>query len=266
MDNYKSTQIWVFFFTLNPDFRNKTIFVPHCFIMKIFLAAFTAFLLCQTGYSQNEEENTELIVVDSLYREDQFYFGFTFNLMNDLPSNVNQSGFSGGLHLGIIRDMPINERRNWAIGAGLGWSINTYSADLFIGEDENDTTIFQSLKSADIGYDSNRFTTYLVEAPIEIRWRTSAASTYTFWRVYAGIKFGYIYYFKSNFKQPGNEVVQTKVDELNRFRMGLTLSAGFNKVNFYCYYGLNPFFDGKMPNGEDVGVKTVKIGLIFYIL
>ena len=234
--------------------------------MKKFLLTFSAFLFLLMGFSQNETGNDAVEIVDSLYREDQFYIGFTFNLLNSMPENVTQSGFAGGLHIGFIRDIPINQRRNWAIGAGLGWSINTYSENLFIGEAETGESIFRSLGAMDIEYDTNRFTTYLVEAPIEIRWRTSTASAYAFWRVYAGIKFGYIYYFKSNFKQPGNQVVQTKVDELNRFRMGLTLSTGYNKVNFYCYYGLNSFFDGKMPNGQDIGVKTVKIGLIFYIL
>ncbi|HET8837987.1 MAG TPA: porin family protein [Flavobacteriaceae bacterium] len=234
--------------------------------MKIFFTSFFFLLVFHLSFSQNGTENPEPEIIDSLYREDQFYLGFTFNLLNTLPENITQSGFSGGLHLGFMRDMPINEKRNWAIAAGLGWSINTYSANLFIGEDENDNTIFQSLAEKNIEYDTNRYTMYLVEAPIEIRWRTSTPTTYSFWRVYAGIKFGYIYYFKSNFKQPGNRVVQTKVDELQRFRMGLTLAAGYNKVNFYCYYGLNPFFDGEMPNGEEVGMKTVKIGLMFYIL
>lgn len=219
-------------------------------------------------YSQGEEDgNEEKIIIDSLYREDQFYVGFTFNLLRDLPETVSQSGFSGGLHLGFIRDMPINKRRNLALGLGLGWGTNTYAQNLFIGETQTGKTIFRSLNAVDAGYDSNRFTTYLVEVPLELRWRSSTASSYSFWRVYAGIKLGYLYHFKSNFKQPGNQVVQTKIDELDRFRMGATLAVGYSKVNFYLYYGLNPFFgDGYLPTGETVGVKTIKIGLMFYIL
>lgn len=234
--------------------------------MKIFVFLLLAFFYFQAGFSQIEKEDSATTLIDSLYREDQFYFGFTFNLLRSLPKDVTQSGFSGGIQLGFLRDFPLNKRRNFAVAAGLGWSVNTFADNLFIGEDENDTTIFHSLETENVVFERNRFTTYLVELPLEIRWRTSTPSTYAFWRVYAGIKFGYIYYFKSNFIQTGNQVVQTKVDELNRFRMGLTLSAGFNKVNFYCYYGLNPFFEGEMPSGEKVGVRTIKIGLMFYIL
>lgn len=233
--------------------------------MKKYLLLIFALCFVLPVFSQTSDEKEETIVIDSLYREDQFYFGFTFNLLNHLPKDISQSGFSGGLQLGFIRDMPVNDRRNLALGVGLGWSMNTYAQNLFIGENEAGESLFKTLK--DIDYDTNRFSTYLIEAPIEFRWRSSTASRFDFWRVYAGVKLGYLYYFKSNFKQSGNQVVQTQVPEMNRFQAGVTLAVGYNKVNFYFYYSLTPFFDGQMrPNGENIGVKTLKIGLLFYIL
>lgn len=237
----------------------------EAFSMKKYLLFIFALCFVHPVFSQTSDEKEETFVMDSLYREDQFYFGFTFNLLNHLPKDISQSGFSGGLHLGFIRDMPVNKQRNLAIGVGLGWSMNTYAQNLFIGENEAGKSLFKTLKGID--YDTNRFSTYLIEAPIEFRWRSSTASNYDFWRVYAGLKPGYIYYFKSNFKQTNNQVVQTQVPELNRFRLGATLAVGYNKVNFYFYYGLTPFFDGQMrSNGENIGVNTLKIGLLFYIL
>lgn len=217
--------------------------------------------------AQENNDEEQIAIIDSLYREDQFYVGFSFNLLGDLPRKVSQSGFSGGAHLGFIRDMPVNEARTLALGIGLGWSINTYGQNLFIGENEGGETIFQALDKNEVDFDTNRFTTYLVEAPIEFRWRSSTPTNFNFWRVYAGLKPGYIYYFKSNFKQHNNQVVQTKLDELNRFRLGATLAVGYSKVNFYFYYSLNSFFDGKARfSQETIGVKTFKIGLMFYIL
>lgn len=235
--------------------------------MKKYLLFVFAIFSFHTLFSQSDDKEMEVLVVDSLYREDQFYLGFTFNLLNDLPPDISQSGFSGGLHLGFIRDMPINEQRNLALGVGLGWSINTYAQNLFIGESQNEETIFNVLDGSQLDYESNRFTTYLLEVPVEFRWRSSSATTFNFWRVYAGLKPGYIYYFKSNFKQPGNRVIQTDLSELERFRLGATLAVGFNKVNFYFYYSLTPFFDGsKSLNGDPIDVRTLKIGLMFYIL
>lgn len=205
-------------------------------------------------------------VIDSLYREDQIYIGLTFHLLSDLPGDVKQKGFSGGIHTGFIRDFPINERRNIAIGAGLGWSINTYGQELFIGEEPDGETIFRDLNALNIDYDTNRFSTHLVEIPLEFRWRTSTPESYSFWRVYTGFRLGYVYYLKSNFKEEGNQVIQTEVPEFDRFRIGTTFTFGYNTFNFHVYYNLNPFFKDAKLNDEQIGISTFKVGLMFYIL
>lgn len=205
-------------------------------------------------------------VIDSLYREDQFYLGLTFHLLTDLPEDISQSGFSGGFHLGFIRDMPLNKKRNIAIGAGLGWSINSYGQELFIGEDENNQTIFRNLNTQDVVYNTNRFSTQLVEVPLEFRWRTSTPESYKFWRVYTGFRLGYAYHFKSNFQQGENQVIQTDVPEFQRFRLGTTFTFGYNTFNFHVYYSLNPFFKDAQLNDSQIGISTFKLGLMFYIL
>jgi len=213
-----------------------------------------------------DRNNPVTKVIDSLYREDQFYIGLTFHLLRDLPESVSQSGFSGGLHLGFIRDFPLNKRRNIGLGAGLGWSVNSFGQELFIGEDSNNNTVFRNLNSEGIDYDSNRFTTQLIEVPIEFRWRTSTPDSHKFWRVYSGLRLGYVYHFQSTFKQGGNQVIQTDVPEFDRFRIGTTLSFGYNTFNLHVYYSLNTFFkDAKLGN-SDIGITTFKVGLMFYIL
>lgn len=243
------------------------------------LSTLVGILLFSFSYGQDrdsilsppqQKKNDSIVIgdkgADNFYREDQFYFGLSFNLITNLPSGVRQSGFSGGIHTGFIRDIPLNKKRNIAIGAGLGWSINTYRLNLLVSEDENDNSIFQILNNEKFKYDTNRYSTYLVEAPIQFRWRTSTPSSYKFWRIYAGFRLGYLYHFRSNFKQPGNHIVQTKVDELNRFRYGATFTFGYNTFNFSVYYSLNPLFDGQTLDGQSVGFSTFKIGLMFYIL
>ena len=205
-------------------------------------------------------------VIDSLYREDQFYIGLTFHLLHDLPEEVTQKGFSGGVHLGFIRDFPLNKRRNIAVGVGAGWSLNTYGQELFIGEDSNDKTIFRDLNALEIEYDTNRFSTQLVEVPLEFRWRTSVPDSYRFWRVYTGLRLGYIYHFKSNFTQEGNQVIQTDIPELERFRLGTTFTFGYDTFNFHVYYSLNPYFKDARLNNTEFGIHTFKVGLMFYLL
>lgn len=215
-----------------------------------------------------EEDALELVEVDSLYREDQFYLGFTYNILTGSHDEINQSGFSGGFHAGFIRDWPLNERRNIAIGTGVGWSVNTYGQNLFIGEDpETGESIYQILDEAIVEFESNRFVTHAVEAPIQFRWRTSSPESHKFWRVYTGLKLGYVYYFHSTFDQPGNRVEQTQIPELNRFRMGATFNFGYSTFNFHFYYSLNSFFNNEATiNGEALELRNFQVGLMFYLL
>lgn len=239
-------------------------------LLQIFICLFVVSSLPLAAQTEEEDRLQSIpdsvpSVIDSLYREDQFYVGLTFNLISNKPDAISQSGFSGGIHAGFTRDFPLNKRRNIAIAVGLGWSLNSYSQNLFIGEDEAGESIFRELTN-DIDYSTNRFSTQLVEVPLEFRWRTSTAETYKFWRIYTGLRFGYIYHFKSNFVQPDNQVIQTEVPELDRFRMGTTFTFGFNTFNFHLYYSLNSLFPDAQVNGETIDISVFRAGLMFYIL
>ena len=219
---------------------------------------------------ENQPVNDSIVVgetkIDSLYREDQFYFGFTFNLLLNRPEGIRQSGFSGGLQLGYLRDFPINKKRTLAIAPGLGWSINSYGQNLLVTENRNDESEFYILENEN-DYSRNRFTNYLVELPLELRWRSSTPESYKFWRIYAGVKASYIYHFKSRYEGEGNNVTQTKVEELNRWRYGVMFTFGYNTFNFHFYYSLNPLFDANTTEyNREIGLHPLKIGLTFYIL
>lgn len=203
---------------------------------------------------------------DLKYREDQLYIGVTFNFLNDLPSDSRQSGFSGGFHTGFIRDIPFNKKRNIGMGVGLGLSINSFRTNLLISQTEDGNSLFQVLKKDEFDYDVNRFSTYLVEMPIQFRWRTSSAESFRFWRIYTGLQLGYAYYFHSKFKQPGKNIQVSKPDALNRLRYGVNFTFGYNTFNFTVYYSLNSIFDGNTIDGDPVGLSTFKVGLMFYIL
>lgn len=60
---------------------------------------------------------------------------------------------------------------------------------------------------------------------------------------------------------------QTKIPEFDPLRMSATLSLGYNTFNFFASYSINPFFkDAVTTEGEKVDFRTLKVGLIFYIL
>nr|WP_321234504.1 porin family protein [uncultured Psychroserpens sp.] len=213
------------------------------------------------------KEQDSIKVIDNRYREDQFYVSVTYNLLGNKPDGVSQSGFSSGFHFGFIRDMPINKDRNIAIGVGLGLSTNSFNQTLLISEANGDFNY--SVIDGDVSFSKNKFTTYLVEVPIEFRWRRSTPTDYDFWRIYAGFKIGYVLHNSSKFNGNPSDIKLSNIDDINALQYGLTLSAGYSNVNFHFYYGLNSIFDNNAKlesDGKSIDMNAVKIGLIFYIL
>ncbi len=217
--------------------------------------------------SDAPDDNVIPEVVDSLYREDQFYLGLSFNLINNEPQAFSQNGFSGGLHLGFIRDMPINKRRNLAIGLGLGLSSNIFNSNLLISDTDTGKNQFSILENRS-SINTNRFHTNLIEVPLEFRWRTSTATRYDFWRIYGGIVFGYMYAFRSKFDDNGVAIIKRNLEELNRFRFAGSLSVGNGGFNAFIKYDLQTLFNKNAVtvSGDRVNLQPIKFGIMFYFL
>lgn len=213
-----------------------------------------------------EEEYAALQIIDSLYREDQFYIGVTFNLLSKKPAGVSQNGFSGSLQAGFIRDMPINKSRTKAIGIGVGFAGDTFNQNLLIGDNTGNNRAYEVL-IGDTDDFTNRFTYYSIEFPLEYRWRTSTPTKYSFWRIHAGARVGYIFDFNATFEEGATSLVQTAVEDLKVLQYGLTLSFGYGAFNFQGYYGLSTLFnDQAVVNGQAVNLRVIRLGLQFFLL
>jgi len=212
------------------------------------------------------QDSIPSIEEDHRYREDQFYMGVSYNLISSAPSGVKLKGVSGGIQLGYLRDMPINEKRNIALAVGLGLTLDQFGQNLFIDENSLGETTFTVLDS-DVEYTSNRFSFATVEIPFEFRWRSSTPSTFKFWRVYTGVRIGYSFWNNASLKQSGVKISTSSINEFDPLRLGATLSFGYSTFNFFAYYSLNPFFnDAVTTDGQKVDMKALKVGIIFYIL
>ena len=216
-------------------------------------------LLLLIGFTKSYGQ-TDSLFVDNKYLEDQFYFGLNYNLLVNKPSGFNQNGISGGFTVGYIRDFPLNERRNIAIGVGLGYAYNAYNQNLKISEGG----MYEIVHNDD--FNSNRLTTYAIELPVEFRWRTSTATTYSFWRIYTGVKFGYVFKNKSKYSDDFETIKIKNIDEFQNFQYGLTFAAGYSSFNLSLYYGLNTMFKNVNVSGAEIDLRQFNIGLLFYIL
>lgn len=216
-------------------------------------------------YLANAQTAQDTLPEDSRYLEDQFYLGITYNFLLNKPTDVSQRNLSYGLQAGFIKDIPLNEKRTIAFGVGLGYGGYSYYSNLQALEINEDFS-YSVLVDGNIPIKRNKIETHMIEMPIEFRWRNSTASNYKFWRVYVGARLGYVVGARSKavFETYKNSFYNRDVSD---FQYGLTFNFGYNTFNMHIYYALNNLFDGATTEtGEDIKLKPLRVGLIFYIL
>ena len=195
-------------------------------------------------------------VIDSLFREDQFYISVSYNVLQKTPENFSQYSFSTGLSAGFLRDFPISENRHWAIAPGIGYSFNDLKQNIDFSS-ISDNTNTELVKS--------RILLHYLDFPLEIRWRNATPDSHKFWRIYGGFMVSYLLNGKFKYEASFGSGTEDINDLLNKFQYATYLTFGFNTWNAYIHYGLNPFFD-KNKTATENDVTTLKIGLMFYIL
>ena len=146
--------------------------------MRLFVSLFFLFNIT-IGFSQSETKP----VVDSLFREDQFYVSIAYNFIQKKPDNFNQYSFSTGLSAGFLRDFPISENRHWAIAPGIGYSYNDLKQTIDLSSVTGNPD-FELVKS--------RIILHYVDLPLEIRWRNATPDSHKFWRIHAGFMASYL--------------------------------------------------------------------------
>jgi len=222
-------------------------------------------LFSQEIEKEKKDYPAPMVAVDSLYREDQFYAGFTYNLLLNRRAGVSQNKFSAGFTGGFLRDMPINKNRNVAIATGLGLTYNKYFQNLVISEVDGmaQYNLIESGKS----YRKNKFDQVFVDVPFEFRWRTSTPESHKFWRVYSGLKFSYLIAGKARYIDDESNIKVTNKVGFNKLQTGVYVSVGYNTWNFYAYYGITDLFKSTAKlNNQSVAMNSLNLGLMFYIL
>lgn len=183
-------------------------------------------------------------VPDSLsnlkYREDQFYIGANYILMKGENKLIKQNDFSSQIHFGFLRDFPLNKKGNWSLAAGLGSSYTQFQSNLDYKTGLISPGNFNSAKYMSINL------------PIEIRWRSSNSTSFSFWRIYLGTQLQY------NF-------IPDNLSSLKTITTVSTINLGYNTWNFSLGYDLSDRLIN-LENSELTQLKFLTIGLIFYIL
>ncbi|WP_439131124.1 porin family protein [Polaribacter sp.] len=216
------------------------------------------FLICFVSNFFAQKDSLQL---GTKYAEDQIYTSISYAQLYNQPLPISKSRFSYALSIGFMKDITLNKRGNIAVALGVGYGFDFFNHQLKV-EEINGSTNFSAVQ----GSISNVFKSHNFELPLELRWRTSTAKKYDFWRVYAGVKFLYNLRNKFEFEENLNTISYVNVSSYNQFQYGLTLSAGFDEFNVNLFYSLTPIFNDAIINGEAINSSILKFGLIFYIL
>jgi len=210
------------------------------------------FLINSNLFSQNDSIN-----VNPKYWEDQLYIGVAYNIFNNQPDAVDASEFSAGLSFGYIKDIPLNKGNTFAAGIGIGYNYDLYTHTLVANE-----TNFTINDDASL----NKLKTHNIEFPIQIRWRTSDAINYSFWRIYAGMRVTYNLYNKFSYTLEGEDFAFKNINSYNKVQTGIELSVGYGAFNLYTYYGLSSVYKDATFDNETIQTNIIKLGVIFYLL
>jgi Outer membrane protein beta-barrel domain len=212
-------------------------------------------------FSQETEPLETEIVIDSLYREDQFYTGFNLNLMYNKPQGYSITKISPSFFAGFLRDMPINKSRTFALAIGIGATYNKYSHNLVISKSETS----QDYLIADVDFDKNKLEVVSIDIPLEIRWRTATPESHRFLRVYTGVKLSYLVFSKSKYQDSVQHYKIIGNNDLTKLNTTAYITFGYNTWNLYAGYEFSPIFkETAKLNQETIGLNPFKVG--FYIL
>lgn len=214
-------------------------------------------LISSTSFAQKDS-----LQLGSRYADDQIYASISYTQFFNQPAVITKSNFSYGVSTGFLKDFILNKKGSVSFALGIGYGYDFFNHELKI-EESNNATVF----SSDNTITSNIFKSHNLEFPFELRWRSSTANKYNFWRIYGGVKF--IYNMSNSFQYidvNNMDFNYSNVSAYNKLQYGLTLSAGYDKFNINVFYGLTPVFNDAKIEGEKIETKAIKFGLILYLL
>jgi hypothetical protein len=201
------------------------------------------------------------------YREDQFYIALSYDLLSEVPASVATRGLIGGFHFGFIRDWPINGQGTWSVGTGIGLGYDRYGQNVIAQSSQGADPIW-TIEQSPSAIDNNSLQITALEVPIELRWRTSDARTYKFWRLYAGAKWSQHVAARAVFTGPEGSETLTDLPQLRKGIWYATVAFGYGIFNAQLQWGLTPLLlevqDSETQ--QSIGLRPIKLGIMFYIL
>ncbi len=214
-------------------------------------------------------------VPERMHPTDRFMITVFSDIWQDVPETIDLRTIQRGVSISALQDMPLG-RTNLSVAAGLAFSShNLYSDNRYIFSLNLNQFRFVPIEP-DHDYDKNKLSMNYLEVPVQLRFRTrNLPSTLRF---YAGVKAGYLFHAHTKFvgkeyydndadtgppfvTERTIKVKEHKLDNINKYRIGLTGTIGYGAVNLHLYYQLTETFN----NNNASGMYPLSVGVSFMI-
>lgn len=197
---------------------------------------------------------------------DRLAMDFTYDLALNMPDSIKAQGFSRGFNIYFMYDVVLGKSR-FSIAPGLGLGTNNYFHQNTISSDTAGTYFNPIASGTDVK--KNKLSLTYLDIPIEFRFRSKPNAKDNSWKFAVGFKAGLL--IQNKWKYRGEEVrdganfVQGRevkfkeydIENLNRFRYGVTARAGYGIWNVFAFYGISELFE----EGRGPRMTPLSIGI-----
>jgi hypothetical protein len=201
-------------------------------------------------------------------QQDQLIFDLTWENFTNKPDDLSYRWYNNGFNMAFMYDVPFSPTSHVSVAIGLGFSTQSYYSRYNIVSDSvgDGGTYSNWERVQDTAIKNNKFSTSYIELPVELRYRSTPNSKGFSWKFAVGAKVGYQFdaHSKTTRINPFNgekEKYKAYVfPDVQEWRYGLYVRAGYGKVNFTCFYSMSPFFienQGPEMNQLSVGISLL---------
>ncbi|MFP4064167.1 MAG: porin family protein [Bacteroidales bacterium] len=222
-----------------------------------------------------------------MHPSDRFFVTLFTDAWQNVPDEMDLSTIQRGINISAMQDMPMG-RSNFSIAAGLEFSShNLYSDHRYLFYPDHPLSQEEKYDFAPLrrDYDKNKLSLNYLEVPVQFRYRTRGLNR-TF-RIYAGIKAGYLVNAHTKYEGKDNYLLQDgihlyeeledllsdtytreiktkehRLGNLADYRIGLTAMVGYGSLNLHLYYPLTKIFEDN--SASDMYPVSVGVSLILF--
>ena len=199
-----------------------------------------------------------------IFSDDNLIVDLNYQSWLNKPSNVTLKPYSRGINISYLETL-LGQHSNICLATGLEISSNNFFIDATPKLNSGIITFVNIPDS--INYKKNKLTTTYLEIPFELRFRTNKSNKEDkSFKIFVGFKIGYL--ISNHIKYKGDafdgsnkqiKIKQYNIDNIEKYRYGVTARIGYGKFNITGFYSLTQMFE--KDKGPDITPFSVGLSI-----